>query len=306
MMKVSRQATKTPVPREAASFVRIRRISFADGPPPAGGGRRFTQPRSASALEEDVSIETVAAAAAEAEPLDHCFVLHVPEGPASQCRERAKSLWASAGYAEGGPAMTLEHSSDVVEWRPGLVVVQCREGSREDILAALVDFAFYEGHLRALERSVEAAEVQAQTDVTLAHRVRYRDRAQWERLVSCSESCSRMRLTFARLEPQLGDASRTLSPPARTWVSRLIQKADVESRLEALNDRLEALEELYEGAAQRISEYRWYVGGHALEIAIIVLLLIESTLMGADIYLHSRTRQESHGPPTTAEVRGEG
>jgi hypothetical protein len=287
MLTFSQEPTKAPALRDATAPVRVSRVTFVDEAP-AGGRRRFTQPRRASALEEDVSVESLAAAD-RSEAGDPLIIACSREG---QGRERARALLAGREPSEDSRAVTLEHGADAIEWRPGVAIVQCREESRNDIVSALVDFAFYEGNLRALEQSVDAAEAQAQADVALAHRVRYRNRAHWERLTGCAENCSRMRLAYARLEPQLLSASRTLSPPARSWMTRLLQKSDMESRLEGLSDRLEALEELYEGAAQRISEYRWYMGGHALEITIIVLLLVECALMGADLYLHNRGRQD--------------
>ena len=294
MMKLSSQPKSGPVSRAATPFVRVSRITFRADAGPAGASRRqFAHPRRASAVEENVSIESVAAGGDRPEPTDRCFIVCIPEGSSSQSRERARALLALPAQSEARRAITLERGSDAVEWRPGLAVVQCREDSRNGILSALVDFTFYEGSLRALEKSVEAAEVQAEADLSRAHRIRYRDREHWGRLTDCAEECSRMRLTFARLEPQLAAAPRALPVPARSWFNRLLQKSDVESRLESLSDRLEALEDLYEGASQRVSEYRWYIFGHALEIGIIVLLLIECTLMSVDIYLHIHDRQAS-------------
>ena len=283
MMSLSPQPPKGPALREANPFVKLTRVTFVDSP---DGSSRFAQPRRASAVEEDFAPESVGSASV---PEETFRVLIACVGSSNQSRDEARGRLPAPSEREGtSRPLLLEHGPDALEWRPGLAIVQSREDSRNDIVAAAIDFAFYEGHLRQLEALVDKAEVQAQADVALAHRVRYRDRAHWERLTDCAEQCSRMRLTYARLEPQLLTASRTLSPTARSWMTRLLQKADMESRLEALSDRLEALEELYEGATQRISEYRWYVGGHALEIGIIVLLVIECAMMGADIYLHNR------------------
>jgi hypothetical protein len=300
MVTVSQATTKAPITREATAPIHVSRIQFTDGAPSGADRRQFTHPRRAQAREEEASLESAASAGDGSEPVDECIVVCIPAGSSSQSRERAKAL-----LGDMSRAVTLEHGPDALDWRPGLAVVQCREDSRKDIVSALIDFAFYEGNLRVLERSVEAAETQAQADVLLAHRVRYRDRAHWERFTDCAEQCSRMRLTYARLEPQLLAASRTLTAGARSWVTRLLQKSDMESRLESLNDRLEALEELYEAATQRIAEHRWYVGGHALEIGIIVLLVIECAMMGADIYMHNRARLSPRGAPAAAEVSAE-
>ena len=59
-------------------------------------------------------------------------------------------------------------------------------------------------------------------------------------------------------------------------------------RLEAFNDRLEACEELYEGAVDRITDYRWYEKGLLLEVAIVVLLSIEAALLAFDFYQRYR------------------
>jgi hypothetical protein len=303
MTNVTAQQLKVPVAREATPPVRVSRVTFAHEAPPAGARRRFTQPRSAAALEEDVAAESVASALERPERGEDLFIAWVAEGSPGQNRERARAALGGPERVDASRTITLEHGSEALEWRPGHAIVQCREESRGDIVSAIIDFSFYEASLRALEQSIEAAEVQAQSDVALAHKVRYRDKKHWDRLTACSEQCSRMRLTYARLEPQLLAASRTLPLPARSWMTRLLQKSDMESRLESVSDRLEALEDLYEGAAQRISEYRWYVGGHALEIGIIVLLVIECSLMSTDIYFHNRDRQAPEGRAPASEVR---
>jgi hypothetical protein len=246
----------------------------------------------------------VAAARDLPESIDQLFLIHVPEGASVQIREQARALVNAPESAEANRTLIVEQGSELLEWRPGFAIVKCRDERRNDIISALVDFAFYEGNLRALEQSLERAELQAQADVALAHRVRFRDRAQWERLTDCAEQCSRMRLTFARLEPQIYAACETGSSRVRSWITPLMERSNVEDRLEALSDRLEALEELYEGANQRISEYRWYMGGHALEIAIIIILLIECIMIGFDMHIHNSERHAAFtGTGRAAVVR---
>src|SRR5271170_5274235 len=113
MMTLSREPTKAPTPRDAAPFVRISRITFTDEKTGAGR-RRFSQPRCASALEEDVSIESVATANHPPEAVGHCFIACIPEGSSVQNRERARALFAGAERAET-PAITVEHGSEVLE-----------------------------------------------------------------------------------------------------------------------------------------------------------------------------------------------
>ena len=49
--------------------------------------------------------------------------------------------------------------------------------------------------------------------------------------------------------------------------------------------RLEALEDLYEGANDRVADYRWYRSGAWLEIGIIILLIIETVMISFDFYM---------------------
>jgi hypothetical protein len=292
MTEILQQRPKSASSRPGvASKVSVSRLGFgAQAPAGAKVRREFCQPVRALAVEGAADLESALAEGTGLEPTDHCFVVFVPTGPPGEWTKPVAALLAPAERPDAARPFRVERGAEAIEWRPGVAVVQCRPESRNDVVAALVEFAFYEGQLRALEQAVVGGEAQAQLDVTLAHRILYRDRKHWDRLRDCLEGFSRTRLTFARLEPQLAAGSRALSLPARRWVSRLLSRADIEARLEALNDRLEALEDLYEGANQRISEYRWYREGHFLEMGIILILLAECFLMSGDIYVHYRDR----------------
>jgi hypothetical protein len=74
--------------------------------------------------------------------------------------------------------------------------------------------------LRRLEQALDAGDVQAEHDIALTHRIRFRDRRHWRRLVGSSEHFTRLRLTYVRL-------------------ARLLQQADVAARLEAVSNRLD-------------------------------------------------------------------
>jgi hypothetical protein len=278
---------KAPAPSDSNPFERMCRVTFVDGVPAvAGASRTFSQPRKAYALQDEITLSEAAAIHEGGDGTNRLLIAIVRDGTSTQNRERARMLLPGSDPTIASRSIILDSGADALEWRPGLAVVQCREDGRNDMLSALIEFAFAEFILRTLEQAVEVAEERAESDIALAHRVRYRDRAHWSRIVECAEQCGRMRLAYARLEPQLLSAPRTLSATARIWMTRLLQKSEMESRLESLSDRLEALEDLYEGATQRISEYRWFVSGHALEIGIIVLLLAECMLMCIDIRLH--------------------
>jgi hypothetical protein len=264
----------------------VKRIRFVDSAPPGTRLRReFSQPRPCVAVEEGLDPGALPTAKDWPEPTDQLVVVFLARGASAEWQRRGEEWLAPPNHPEAAPTVVVEREGCTIQWRPGRALVQGRVDAPEVLLAALTAFAFHEGELRGLERSLAAREATAQADVARAHRIRFRDRKHWARFGESIEDLARMRLRYARLEPQLVRPRRALPVEARRVLARLLARADVEARLEALTDRLEACEDLYEGANDRVADYRWYVGGHALEIGIIALLVLEVLIMAADLYL---------------------
>jgi hypothetical protein len=302
MSESAQQSSSAQSLRNLEPTTASRRIRFVTAPASGATVRReFAHPRRVLALEETVHVESIAAEADAADLADECFIVFLSKQTLGEARSKPNGGLPVA--VPNGDAFSLqaERGTEWIRWRPGLAVAQCRPENREAVVAALVEFAFYERELRALEKSVEAGHFDAEKDIEIGHRVKHRDRRQWQRLFDAGERFSRLRLAFARLEPLLGEPSRVVPSLARRWLFRLLRRASVETRLEALSDRLEALEEFYESATQRIAEYRWYREGHLLEIGIIVILVLECALMGGDIYLHQQQAREAPAPTGRAK-----
>jgi hypothetical protein len=166
------------------------------------------------------------------------------------------------------------------------VVIEGGDVASEDLLCALADFAFHEGQLRLLESSISPIEAAAPQDAPRAYVIRSEDNFHWPRFHESIERLSALRLAAARLEPCLYLRPRTLPGASQRLIARLRARADIESRLEALSDRLEACEDLYEGAVDRVTDHRWYRRGFWLEIAIVALLLLEVIQIAASLILH--------------------
>jgi hypothetical protein len=254
---------------------------------PAGMGiiRRFRQPRRAVAVESAVELSDLLTGDVRPESTDRCWIVFMPKGTDGEKLSYIQEWIGRPNQNDAAPPIVIEHNGEIIRWRPGQALVQCTREREEEILALFADFAFYEGELRAMEAGLEAREAQAQADVSIAYRIHKRDRRHWSRLKKSVEYFAQMRLTYARLEPQLARGSRTLPPTSRRIVSALLREADVEDRLEALNDRLEALEELYEGANDRVADYRHYRIGTWIEILITMLLVIETIIIALDLYV---------------------
>jgi hypothetical protein len=288
MTEALQQGASAPSVRGANTGLEARRIRFvATAPAGAHVARQFAEPRSVVAIEDALATEAWVEEASGADGSAQ-FVLVVCTKTHGGSAARGNGALPAALREAGTFSLEISRGAEWLRWRPGAAILQCRPENRGAIVAALIEFAFYERELRQLEQRVAAGHLAIEKDIHLGQHVRRVDRRAWPRLFDAAERFCRARLEFSRLEPMLWTKSRELPLLARKWLARLRQKADVEGRLEALSDRLEALEEFYEAATQRVSEHRWYREGHLLEIGILLLLLFECALMGGDIYLHQR------------------
>lgn len=286
MNDVTSSSTLAALPaddRPTKNCLRIRFVRQA----PAGAAirRRFQQPQACFAVEERWTLEREPRAPALPEPVDHLDIVFVPPG-GEEFQTLAASWLAAPDHPEAAPAIVFERDGIAMHWRPGRALIEAPEDRHAEILAALIEFAFYEGELRALEYLLEMKSAGADGDAAHAHRIRYGDRAHWPRFSELIECFSAIRLKYARLAPRLTKPSRRLPPSARRIMAHLLRRADVDDRLEAFSDRLETCEDLYEGASDRVADYRWYLHGHLIELAIVILLLVEVVLLIIDIWLH--------------------
>jgi hypothetical protein len=246
--------------------VACNRIRFMPEPVSAGlpVRRRFREPRAVATVVESVDPGSLPAVV----PANELYLLCSPESGAA-------AGWMEA--SDGSRWITIKLAAGAAYWRPGCAAVEGAEASSEVSLDTLIEFAFLEGELRESEQALLPYESAAPADVPLAFRIRASSQPEWERLGQTLESLSRMRLKFTRLEPCLTTASRWRDhPELRRVFTRLAIRSGVPARLEAFGDRLKTLEDLYEGAVDRITDFQAYRRSERLEIIIIVILLVET------------------------------
>ncbi len=262
------------VPADDAVRVRFTDPTAAD--PTAAGRpfRRYADPAPAVAVVEP-------AANAEDPVGPDLFVLRRSDPDPSS---PAVDAWLAGAAAVATVDVPLPGGR--LLWRPDRAVFAGPVADRDDVLAGVADFGFYEAALRRLEAEATPHEQAAAADVRLAYRIADADRDQWDRLGQAMERLAALRLTFARLEPRLTIPPRDLPVAGRRAFRRLVARAEVEARLEAVSNRLEACEDLYEGAVDRITDHRWWRRGHRLETIIVVLLAVEGAQLAVELVLH--------------------
>jgi hypothetical protein len=256
---------------EAAAGSKVRRV--------------FHQPRPCFAVDEAIELQKLPDLPPPA-PVDELLVVLLTGAASAEAKRFSGNLQAP-GQRESGSTISIAVKGNGIQWRPGFAMVQgpALDGL-EGVVDALTNFSFYEGELRSLEHALDARESDAHTDVARAYRIRFRDRLHWRRIRKTVENLAQMRLAYARLESEFAKAPRALAGDARQVMTRLIDEAEVDARLEAASNRLEAFEDLYEGANDRIADYRWYLSSEWLEVGIIFLLLVEVAMLGFQIHHH--------------------
>ena len=85
--------------------------------------------------------------------------------------------------------------------------------------------------------------------------------------------------------PRFGEAASGPGPLSHRLASRLLRHARAEARAEALDARLEACEDLYEGANDRVADAKGWHDGFIMELIIVLLLLLEVVLLCVDLVL---------------------
>ena len=279
--------TNVPVPAGSSQGITVRRVRFVPQAGPAGKVRReFHKPRSCVAVEESLPLSDLPVTKIWPEPFDSLVVLCFSQKPSAEWQRFIGDWLKPPELSESPRPILIEGKGQKVQWRPGRAVIEVKEVNQEEVLAALTDFAFFEGELRDLEAALRMREADVHTDVRRAYHIRYSDRRHWPRFTEMIQCFSGMRLTYAQLERWLVRGARTLPDASRGWYARLLGKAHVEPRIEEFSNRLEACEDLYEGANDRVTDYLGYFYGHVLEVIIVVFLFAEVCIGIAELYLH--------------------
>jgi hypothetical protein len=181
------------------------------------------------------------------------------------------------------PTIEIMMRSDRILWRPGRAMIQGARDRLDEYLPGLINFAFYEMELRKLERELREEWGAYEADLKLTHQVDGESLRQWPRVNEMTRIAGTRRMRLARLERRLEKPSIALHPAVQRLVSELIVQADTADRMKTVDERLEIMENIYESANDRLSEYSFFSRELRAEAWIIVILVFEAILIIAEI-----------------------
>lgn len=149
----------------------------------------------------------------------------------------------------------------------------------EPVRRALLETAFLESELQAIETGLAEMWPDAEADGPRAFEFRERDMGQRERLAQRFMKVLLFRSRLAKITPPL--LMPQPYPPTLPGqvAERLRERLGVHHRVESLQTQLELFERIYEGAGQRATEFVLARRSITLEWVIILLLTLQTLLV---------------------------
>ncbi len=246
---------------------------------------KFVGKKTYYALAEISSPEYLLAPENKGGSIEEVYFLFLPFNSSDiKWAKQAEKWMAQASHADARPTIELNIMGNKIFWRPRKAVVMASAERRDEIMRGLVEFSFYEGRLRKMETQILADSATAQNDIALTHAVKVSDLKRQGHVNERTYQATLARMEFVELQPHLEHPDISLPGLARRVASELAVQAEVFSRLEIIDDQLEVLEDLYELANDRLTEFRYFREECILEGWVIFLLVLEVVLLVLELF----------------------
>jgi hypothetical protein len=206
-------------------------------------------------------------------------VLAVPTGEA----EDAGAVAAARAWAEApGPAQFVTLHGAQIVWGTGRAAVLAAPDRLDGAVRAVLESEFCDAELKHIERALGALWPDLESDGALAFEFEPRAVRTRHKLAERFRTVLELRARLMRLSPHIH--LPPIFPPtlASQIGERLRERARMAYRAESLEGQLEVFERVYDGCAQRASEFVHARRSHALEWVIIILLLAQTVFVCID------------------------
>ena len=208
---------------------------------------------------------------------DNFYVLFLPDAPSvADLRKKTEAWLNELRDASGEPAIELFAKPYRIVWHPPRAAILGGDGLPEEMFSALVEFASLENRLKKLEAKTAECLKVCTNDVPLTHAVSPSDLLRQTHVNKMTEQIVSSQMELVRLTPCFDNLCGRLTPQTKHAIEELTEKTRIwDDRIEALEDQLESLWDLYELANDRLTEFRYFKREALLELWIIALLVLE-------------------------------
>lgn len=203
-------------------------------------------------------------------------VLAVPTGEG----EDAGAIGAARAWAEeSGPAQFVSLHGAQIVWGTGRAAVLAAPDRLDGAVRAVLESEFIDAELKHIELALGALWPDLETDGALAFEFAPRAVRTKHKLAERFRTVLELRARLMRLSPHIH--LPPIFPPtlASQIGERLRERARMAHRAESLDGQLDVFERVYDGCAQRASEFVHARRSHALEWVIIILLLAQTVFV---------------------------
>ncbi|GAC1399333.1 MAG: hypothetical protein NVSMB68_14750 [Thermoanaerobaculia bacterium] len=237
-----------------------------------------------SSGDERVLWRTERSVATEA-PADHsanAFVVAIVPWAANQDSLRSADAWVDENLEIEGLSLAEKRLRIVVGKTRALIV---SDSPAEPLRAASAAW-YVRQQLTFLDEAIRGFWKRAEEDVPLTHSVTRRHLGNVSHVNEMTVKVAELR--FRAVELQRFAVGDMLHAEGRRTFLALLEEMDLEDRLEAIDDAVETLQDLYELANDRLTEFTFFNREYRLEWLILLLLLVEVLQIFGEIWFLAR------------------
>lgn len=208
-------------------------------------------------------------------------VVGLSTGPATSHDVRQEvEGWVQAGLDLGWPALDVNLRARVI-WRGNRIAIFGVQDHIDEALPAAVALSWMALRASRLENEINAAWASLAKDSGLTHSVGPADLKRQAHVDAMTRLGWRLRMEHLNLKRQL-EHPVAGTPGELRLFRELTLQSGLADRLGALDDPIECIQDLYESANDRLSEFRYFRREYAIEMLILLVLLAELLLIGLD------------------------
>ncbi len=201
----------------------------------------------------------------------------------------ARSWTVNTNSGSTVPCLPVTLHGAQIFWSPARAAVIAASDRMPAVQAAIIEFCYFEGELRAIEREIGSRWSQLEIDTPLAFEFHEQAIAERKELVRRFQMAISIRTRIAKLAPAV-ECPPVFPPTLASQVSeRLKEKSRLSDRLEFVREQTEVFERVYEMCGQRASDFMASRKSHMLEWTIIFLLAVETLLLAVELLPSTKT-----------------